>query len=168
MVTVVVVRKVVTVLIRRDSSVILEFNTMSDTGVIDNMGLEQESCSLESVRAHTLCSGSMVIEMATADCSPDAAIQPIMAPITEMDPIVVHDLRGRIIKATKGAIEHIFFHLKQDSKVFITITDFLRVRRVKVGVRGTACDRGNKHQVAALRIDQILRQIVDPSGHIQG
>ena len=65
---------------------------------------------------------------ATADCSPDAAIQPIMAPITEMDPIVVHDLSGRIIKATKGAIKHVFFHLEQDSKVFITITDFLRVR----------------------------------------
>ena len=62
-----VVRKVVAVLIRRDSSVILEFNTMSDTGVIDNMGLEQESCSLESVRAHTLCSGSMVIEMSEDD-----------------------------------------------------------------------------------------------------
>ena len=45
-----VVRKVVTVLIRSDSSVV----TMSDTGVIDNMGLEQEGCSIDSLRAHTL------------------------------------------------------------------------------------------------------------------
>ena len=51
---------------------------------------------------------------ATADCSPYAAIQPIMAPITEMDPIMVHDLLGWIIQATKGAIKHISFHLEQD------------------------------------------------------
>ena len=58
-----VVRKVVTVLIRSDSSVV----TMSGTGVIDNMGLEQESCSIESLRTHTLCSGSIVMEISEDD-----------------------------------------------------------------------------------------------------
>ena len=57
------VRKVVTVLIRSDSSVV----TMSGTGVIDNMGLEQESCSLESLRAHTLCLGSIVMGISEDD-----------------------------------------------------------------------------------------------------
>ena len=58
-----VVRKVVTVLIRSDSSVV----TISGTGVIDNMGLELESCSIESLRPHTLCLGSIVMEMSEDD-----------------------------------------------------------------------------------------------------
>ena len=37
------------------------------TDVIDNMGLEQESCSIESLRAHTLCLGSIVMEMSEDD-----------------------------------------------------------------------------------------------------
>ena len=51
------------VLIHSDSSVV----KMPGTGVIDNMGLQQESCSIKSLRAHTLCLGSIVMEMSEDD-----------------------------------------------------------------------------------------------------
>ena len=62
-----VILKVVMVLVRADSSVVLEFDTTSDTGITNNKGLEQESFSLKSLRAHTLGSGSMVIAMSEDD-----------------------------------------------------------------------------------------------------